>query len=99
MTILPGVLQPREYDRLFDNSPDTGHPDCICSRCLSQIKEYECAIRMWTTNAIGKVDKESKEYRYCESCMSGIPYFYCEAELSTDFKCSKQCQDCHHERH
>lgn len=33
MKVLKGAIQPRSFDKMFNDSPDTGHPDCICSRC------------------------------------------------------------------
>jgi hypothetical protein len=49
--------------RFFDDSPDAGHPDCICSRCGERIEgpdertltgafeddnEYAPPVRMWS---------------------------------------------------
>jgi hypothetical protein len=59
-----------ETDTLFDDSPDAGDPECLCSRCLKQIPEKDSPIiRMWP-------DGENKEYRYCRKCMeaSGIHF-------------------------
>lgn len=58
-----------ETDKVFKDSPDSGHPDCKCSRCGGQIKEDECPIRCWTQNDEGEVDENSQEYRYCEKCL------------------------------
>jgi hypothetical protein len=58
----------RQTDSGSRNSPNTGHPDCICSRCGSVITENQVPIRMWDTNQQGNVDEQSLEYRYCEKC-------------------------------
>jgi hypothetical protein len=94
MTILKGALQPLETDKLFDDSPDTGHKDCICSRCAAQIQNNEHAMRVWTTNNSDRVDENSQEYRYCELCMTGKKYFNCETFLEMGFKCDEQCEHC-----
>jgi hypothetical protein len=47
-------------DSIFSNSPDTGHPECICSRCGNEIGEDEVPIRIWPS--------ETREYRFCENC-------------------------------
>lgn len=49
-------------DKEFKDSPDTGRPECICSRCGNKIKEHEFALRIFT----GK--KRNTEYRYCGGC-------------------------------
>lgn len=61
------TVEVKETDQLFGDSPDTGHPDCKCSRCGEVIKDRECPLRMWPT-----VDGEVTfyEYRYCEKCMT-----------------------------
>lgn len=51
-------------------------------------------IRVWTTNRNGQVDKDSKEYRYCEKCTTGQEYFYCESYNEIMYKCSQQCDEC-----
>lgn len=95
MRIQKGAMEPRPTDKLFDDSPDTGMKECICSRCGSRIQELETCIRITTTNKKGKVDKNSKEYRYCEFCMSGVKYFHCQYdEVFSSGRCDKQCDDC-----
>lgn len=66
------MIKPLETDKLFDDSPDTGWPECICSRCSQVIGENECPIRCWTVNEKNEVDSNSKEYRYCEKCSEGM---------------------------
>lgn len=90
------VLTPRDTDEVFDISPDTGHPLCICSRCKSRIQELETCIRVLTTNDKGEVDENSKEYRYCEQCTTGVKYFFCDNENGEFImeRCSKQCDAC-----
>jgi hypothetical protein len=92
--IKEGVLNPLPTDKLFADSPDTGRPTCLCSRCGAQIQEGEMPIRLTTTNRKGKVTPASKEYRYCEGCTTGIKYFFCEPSQETGYKCSKQCEEC-----
>lgn len=46
----------------FDDSPDSGHPDCLCSLCGKVIEDF--AIRMWNEK-----DK-SKEIRLHVSCFN-----------------------------
>jgi hypothetical protein len=94
MTIIKDALELRPADKLFDNSPDAGHPQCICSRCGERIQEGEFPIRMFTTNGIGEVDEHSKEARYCEFCMTGEKYFYCSGDMEYGYKCKKQCEEC-----
>lgn len=94
MNINSQNLIPRPTDTVFDDSPDTGHPTCICSRCSQRIQEEEMAIRVWTKNEHGEMDEESKEYRYCELCMTGKKYFKCEKEGETFYRCDQQCEEC-----
>ena len=94
LTILPGVMEPREGDTQFKYSLPAGHPECFCSRCGTGIQEFETAIRLTTTNAKGQVDKNSMEYRYCEECMSGKKFFRCEMDLEYGSRCKIQCEEC-----
>lgn len=52
-------------DKLFKDSPDTGWPECKCSRCDKMIREHEVPLRMMP-------EGQNAEYRYCESCMKGM---------------------------
>ena len=59
-----------ESDKKFYDSPDTGWPECICSRCGNMIKELEMPLHLWP-------DGENSEYRFCEACQEkyfGIKY-------------------------
>jgi len=47
----------------FENSPDAGTSDCICSLCKKVISEG-IAIRFW--------DKDSKEIRFHEECFQKV---------------------------
>ena len=49
-------------DVLFQDSPDAGHPDCICSRCGQPIPEDQCPLRVFMDEG------RAGEYRFCESC-------------------------------
>lgn len=51
-------------DTEFKDSPDTGRPECICSRCGKKITAREFAMRVFT----GK--KRNTEFRYCPSCQA-----------------------------
>lgn len=49
-------------DRVFQDSPDAGWPECICSRCGKPIPENDQPIRCWTED--GKL-----EWRYHPACL------------------------------
>lgn len=57
-------IQVEVGDKEFKDSPDTGHPDCICSRCGNKIPSRQFALRIFT----GK--KKNTEFRYCEPCQT-----------------------------
>lgn len=62
-------------DRYFSDSPDMGHPECICSRCSKPIGEDDPPpVRCFTQNEKGEVDEQSKELRFCHSCFSDKPF-------------------------
>lgn len=46
----------------FEDSPDAGDPDCICSYCGSVIKAEELCYRCYNT-------KEGTEARLCDNCL------------------------------
>lgn len=92
--IKQGVLEIRPTDTLFDISPDAGHPLCTCSRCGARILEMECVIRGATQNDEGDIDKNSKEFRLCELCSTGVKYFKCTNDMELGMKCAEQCNDC-----
>lgn len=94
MVVKQGALTVLDTDKLFDTSPDTGHPECVCSRCGGRIMEMEAPIRMATTNDEGKVDKDSKEIRLCEFCYTGQKFFRCNNDFDIGIKCSEQCGEC-----
>lgn len=48
-------------DRPFLESPDVGHPDCLCSRCEKMIGEAEVPIRVWPAD-------RRYEYRFHQGC-------------------------------
>ena len=60
---LPKIEIDIGFDELawFDDSPDTGHPDCICSYCGRVIGEDEVPVRMFK-------HAENKEARFCKLC-------------------------------
>lgn len=88
MIVKKDALNILPTDRLFMDSPDTGRPDCLCSRCNVKIQEDETAIRVFVNKG------KDGEYRFCEFCMSGERYFFCDAYGEMRYKCSKQCWDC-----
>lgn len=57
----------------FDDTPDAGDPECICSYCGFQIGADELPLRIFS-------NKENKEARLCENCldviggMTGVPF-------------------------
>lgn len=62
------IPEPRNTDKLFKDSPDTGDPRCICSRCMELIPEDEIAIRIWPQDVTGKM--KNTEYRYHLKCLT-----------------------------
>ncbi len=60
MSDIPFKILPT--DRVFQDSPDAGWPECICSRCGQPIGEDDCPIRAWTED--GK-----SEWRYHPACL------------------------------
>ncbi len=88
MIIKNGALNILPTDKLFDDSPDAGMPECVCSRCGSKILEGEIAIRAYHK-------KENKEWRFCEFCVTGEKYFFCVNEFELDMpRCKQQCAEC-----
>jgi hypothetical protein len=82
-------LQVLKTDRFFYSSPNSGDPDCLCSRCLKQIPEHESPIiRLWPTepgdHGFDPNSKEGTEFRYCYSCLRamGVEGF------------TRSCKDC-----
>jgi hypothetical protein len=67
-------ITPLPTDRVFDDSPDAGHPDCLCSRCGNLIDEKTLAIRAWPEGG--------KEYRYHPACvgLGQVPHEEVESE-------------------
>ena len=57
----PAEISILPTDRIFDNSPDVGHPDCLCSRCGQLIREEELSIRC--------IREPGKEYRFHPRCV------------------------------
>jgi hypothetical protein len=63
-------IQILDTDQEFTDSPDTGWPECTCSRCGNMIKESEMPLRCFDPD-------RNTEYRFCEPCQSkhfGINY-------------------------
>lgn len=69
-----------ESDKIFSDSPDTGTPACICSRCGKMIPGDEAALRLYSHKLpllakelrkaypIGPIEYIMSEYRYCRVC-------------------------------
>jgi len=57
------MIEVQPEDTLFQESPDAGHPDCLCSRCGKAIQEGEVPIRMFIDGDKGG------EYRYHFLCV------------------------------
>ncbi|QHV99247.1 hypothetical protein [Spirosoma endbachense] len=49
-------------DTLFRDSPDAGHPQCLCSRCGKKLEEWHHPIRAWP-------EKQNAEYRFHLACI------------------------------
>lgn len=94
MIIQPDALNIRPTDKVFDDSADTGSSDCLCNRCGNLIMDEEMPVRLYTTNEAGKVNENSKEYRFCEYCTTGKKYFKCETFDEMGFCCDDQCNHC-----
>lgn len=64
-------------DKFFYNSPDTGMPECICSRCGKMIPEDEPAIRAFPT--------EPDDYGYDPHAEGGTEFRYHAACVGMKF--------------
>jgi hypothetical protein len=49
-------------DTRFPTSPDSGHPECLCSRCGDLVQDRITAIRAWPEDG-------SYEYRFHPACL------------------------------
>lgn len=56
------VPEPLPTDQLFSDSPRTGEPTCLCSRCLQPIKVGQVPIRRPPPGS-------TWEYRYHPKCL------------------------------
>lgn len=63
-----------ETDQLFNDCPEPGDTECICSRCSEVILQGEMPYRVATTAARAIKMSGVKEYRYCEACLYGRKY-------------------------
>ena len=67
------MLEILETDQFFYDSPDAGHPNCICSRCRKKIPEKDAPIiRAWPDEpgdyGFDPSAKNGTEFRYCREC-------------------------------
>lgn len=71
----------KSTDKVFYDSPDSGHPDCKYSRCGNIIPENQSPIlRMWPT--------EPGDYGYDPNAKGGTEFRYCwpcSKEMGVDF--------------
>lgn len=96
MQIKSDALQVRETDKAFTDSPDAGHPACLCSRCGGKIGPNEMPIRMWPQPGDRSYNpNEDIEYRYCQQCMTGVAFFNCRYDMEFgSSSCKGQCDEC-----
>lgn len=64
-------------DKVFYDSPDVGHPDCLCSRCGKPIpQEQSPIVRAWPTEpgdqGFDPDAKHGTEFRYCWPCSESM---------------------------
>lgn len=70
-------IEVRITDKVYYDSPQAGHPNCICSRCGQHIKEDNAeTIRAWPTEpgdfGYDPLAPGGTEFRYCRSCCEGM---------------------------
>jgi len=82
--LIPGNqlgIEVKTTDKVFYTSPESGHPDCKCSRCDKAIPEDESPIlRMWPS--------EPGDHGYDPKALGGTELRYCWAcskEMGVDF--------------
>lgn len=76
-------------DKFFYDSPDAGHPACLCSRCGKQIREADSpVIRAWPTMptdyGYDPAAPGNTEFRYCRQCCEGMGMQFCEVPDDPD---------------
>ena len=66
-------------DRMYNDSPDAGEPNCWCSRCHEHITEGQVPLRVFLddTNLIAK-DKNGNQINKPISAANGYEYRFCE---------------------
>lgn len=84
-------MEVKHSDKFFYDSPDSGHPDCKCSRCNKPIPCNQAPIlRIWPTgpgdhgydaNASG-----GTEFRYCWTCSKEMGVDFGEPENDNDYE-------------
>lgn len=67
------MIEIKLTDKFFYDSPDSGHPDCKCSRCGNVIPADQSPIlRVWPTkpgdNGYDPKAADGTEFRYCWPC-------------------------------
>jgi len=67
-----------EGDHFFTDSPNTGEPECICSRCHRQIKEGEKLIRVVThEEGFMAVDADGVQRKVVTDIVNGREFRLC----------------------
>lgn len=76
---------PQPGDTEFLNSPDAGHPKCLCSRCGQKIEEWHApCLRVWPQNENLNKPAKTVEYRYHWGCVGGTDRTKEEYEAEQD---------------
>ena len=63
------VMHPESW--WFDEAPDVGDPDCICSICRREISQAENPLRMYQGEG-----EETVEARFHEHCFEKIRHYF-----------------------
>lgn len=84
-------MEVKHTDKFFYDSPDSGHPDCKCSRCEKAIPANQTPIlRMWPTEPSDHgYDPKSEggtEFRYCWNCSKEMGVDFGEPENEIDYE-------------
>lgn len=76
-----------DTDRFFNDSPNTGEPGCICSRCHKQIKKKEVPLRVAVDKEILYTkDEGGKDQPYMADTANGLEFRLCEKCTETALK-------------
>lgn len=68
-----------DTDKFFNDSPNAGEPDCICSRCAGQIKEGEKMVRVAVDEELIKArGEDGKEHDVLVDMVNGFEFRLCK---------------------